>query len=547
MKNIENKIKYFLYARKSSESEDRQVASIESQISELTKIAKNEGLKIVEVLSESQSAKAPGRPLFNKMIERIYNGEAQGIICWKLDRLARNPVDGGNISWMLQRGAIQHIQTHERDFCPTDNVLVMSVEFGMANQYILDLSQNTKRGLRTKAEKGWYPGPAPTGYLNSPYKNRGEREIIKDPKRFNLVKKMFSLMLTGSYNPLRILGIANKQWGFRTLNGKQIARSTIYRIFTNPFYHGNFEYPVGSNNWYQGKHEPMITESEYSRIQFLLGRKEKSKPKTHTFAFTGMIRCEECGAMVTAEEKIKRQKNGNTHQYVYYHCTKRKNPDCSQKCIEQKELEKQITKILERIEIPHSFYRWAIKQLEKENKEELKDRNLIIGNQRSAYDNCVKRIDKLIELRMDNEITQDEFLKKKSELLKEKERLNNLINDTDGRVTKSIEMAGAVFSFARDARRKFQAGTIEDKKQILLALGSNLFLKDKILTISIKKPLLLVEKVANEVNTINHRLEPLKKGQNERKMELLYSRSPRLLRGLDSNQDQILQGDLSYH
>ncbi|GAH75790.1 unnamed protein product, partial [marine sediment metagenome] len=269
-----------------------------------------------------------------------------------------------------------------------------------------------------------------------------------------------------SYNPLRILGIANKQWGFRTLNGKQMARSTIYRIFTNPFYYGNFEYSVGSNNWYQGKHEPMITESEYSRTQFLLGRKEKSKPKTHTFAFTGMIRCEECGAMVTAEEKIKRQKNGNIHQYVYYHCTKRKNPDCSQKCIEQKELEKQITKILERIEIPHSFYRWAIKQLEKENKEELKDRNLIIGNQRNAYDNCVKRIDKLIELRMNDEITQDEFLKKKSELLKEKERLNNLINDTDGRITKSAEMAEIVFSFARDARKKFQTGTLDEKKQI---------------------------------------------------------------------------------
>jgi DNA invertase Pin-like site-specific DNA recombinase len=184
MHKYEHKTKYFLYARKSSESEDRQVASIESQISELTKTAKENNFEIVEILSESQSAKAPGRPIFAKMIERIYKGEAQGIICWKLDRLARNPVDGGNISWMLQRGIIQHIQTHERDYYPTDNVLMMSVEFSMANQFILDLSQNTKRGLRTKAEKGWYPGPAPTGYLNSLSKRRGEKKIIKDPKRF---------------------------------------------------------------------------------------------------------------------------------------------------------------------------------------------------------------------------------------------------------------------------------------------------------------------------------------------------------------------------
>ena len=100
-----NKIKYFLYARKSSESEDRQVASIQSQIDVLKDVAKREDLEIIDVLFESKSAKAPGRPVFNQMINRINKGEAEGIICWKLDRLARNPVDGGSISWMLQGGS----------------------------------------------------------------------------------------------------------------------------------------------------------------------------------------------------------------------------------------------------------------------------------------------------------------------------------------------------------------------------------------------------------------------------------------------------------
>lgn len=133
MKDNKQKIKYFLYARKSSEGEDRQVASVQSQIDVLTKMAKQEGFEIVDILSEAQSAKAPGRPIFNSMLMRIQQGEARGVICWKLDRLARNPVDGGNISWMLQQGLIQHIRTYERDYYPTDNVLMMSVEFGMAN------------------------------------------------------------------------------------------------------------------------------------------------------------------------------------------------------------------------------------------------------------------------------------------------------------------------------------------------------------------------------------------------------------------------------
>src|SRR3989344_3850485 len=143
-----NKIKYYLYARKSSEAEDRQVASIDAQISELKKLAKESGLQIVKVFSEAKSAKQPGRPVFNEMLQLIKSGDAKGVVCWKLDRLARNPVDGGQISWMLQRAEIQHVQTYERSYYPSDNVLMMAVELGMANQFVRDLSINVKRGLR---------------------------------------------------------------------------------------------------------------------------------------------------------------------------------------------------------------------------------------------------------------------------------------------------------------------------------------------------------------------------------------------------------------
>ena len=152
---------YFLYARKSTDVEDKQVRSIDDQLTVLRTLAKEQGLTISQEFVERQSAKKPGRPVFNEMMERIQKGEAQGIVCWKLDRLARNPVDSGLISWLLQQGVIQHIQTHDRSFYPTDNVLMTSVEFGMATQYILDLKTNTKRGLYAKAKRGDYPGNAP--------------------------------------------------------------------------------------------------------------------------------------------------------------------------------------------------------------------------------------------------------------------------------------------------------------------------------------------------------------------------------------------------
>jgi site-specific DNA recombinase len=181
-------IKYFMYARKSSEAEDRQAASIDAQKDELLKIAQEQGLTIVEILTESQSAKKPGRPIFNKMLERIYKGEANGIICWKLDRLARNPVDGGQISWMLQQNAIAEIVTYGRTYYPTDNVLMMQVELGMANQYIRDLSVNVKRGLAKKVREGWLPSMCPIGYMSTPDRDKGFKTIMKDPEKFPVVK-----------------------------------------------------------------------------------------------------------------------------------------------------------------------------------------------------------------------------------------------------------------------------------------------------------------------------------------------------------------------
>ena len=531
MEQTTSKIKYFLYARKSSESEDRQVASIDSQIKELTKIAKKEKLKIIDTLTESKSAKAPGRSQFNDMVQRISKGEAQGILCWKLDRLARNPVDGGSISWMLQKDLIKHIKTYSRDYYPTDNVLMMSVEFGMANQFIRDLSQNTQRGLRAKAERGWYPTFATLGYIHNPLKKKGEKEIIKDPERFDLIRKIFDLMLTGIYTPPKILKIATEKWGLKNKQGGKIARSTTYRILTDPFYYGQFEYPKGSGNWYKGKHKAMITLEEYDKIQILLGRKGKPRSKTHVFAFTGMIRCGECGAMITAEDKIKIQKNGNIHKYIYYHCTKRKNPHCSQKSIEQKELEKQILDILDKIQIAPEFHQWAMKWIQIENKKEGKARNQIIINHQESYKKCLKKIDNLIDMMSAEEITKKEFLRKKSELNQEKIQLEELLTDTGDRINKQLEKAEEAFCFAEKAKDRFENGEVEDKKEILTVLGSNLILKDQKLSIVIQKPLFLIEKVAKQVKAINQRLEPLKNRITNNELEKIYLQNPTLLRG----------------
>src|SRR3972149_10000837 len=170
-------IRYFLYARKSSEDEDRQIQSIESQITKLKQLSQEVNLKIVKTYTEAKSAKEPGvRDVFEKMIERVENGEADGILCWQINRLSRNPIDSGRISWLLQKGVLKSIQTIDRQYLPDDNVLLFNVESGMANQFIIDLRKNTKRGVEGKLQRGWLPSRAPLGYLN----DKSEKVITQD-------------------------------------------------------------------------------------------------------------------------------------------------------------------------------------------------------------------------------------------------------------------------------------------------------------------------------------------------------------------------------
>ena len=242
------------------------------------------------------------------------------------------------------------------------------------------------------------------------------------------------------------------------------------------------------------------------------------------------MHCGECGAMITAEEKVKYQQNGNVHRYVFYHCTKRKDPNCSQRSIEEKELEKQIASELATIEIPADFKDWAMARLRTLNEKEVDDRDKIYGTQRREYEASVRRIDNLIDMRANTEITEEEFKNRKEHLLKEKERFQLLLQDTDKRVENWLEVAERGFVFAEKARTTFAEGGSEERKEIFAALGSDLVLKDRKLTIDWGNLLFPIQTMAKEVRAIQGRLEPLKIGQNKGKMGEIYAQSPKLLR-----------------
>jgi site-specific DNA recombinase len=381
--------RYFLYLRRSQDAEDRQVASLDDQEAEMRHVAKRLDLNVVEVIQESQSAKKPGRPKFNEMIARFHSGEADGILCWKINRLARNPVDGGQISWLLQQNVIKHIQTYSGEYLPTDNVLMMAVELGMANQFVKDLSVDVRRGLRKKAERGWNAQRSlPIGYKHFKGYEKGDAEIISTPD-LKIVQRIFQTMLKGSYSASDIHRLA-QQYGLVNKKGKEYGLNTIFNTLTSEFYCGYYYWKDGDGKEvrYKGQHEAILTEDEFNEVQRLLGKKGRpTRVNKLDFAFRGPILCGECGCAITAEHKtrcicsnckykfsckvrtecpkcktdLSEMKKPKMYHNVYYHCTKKsKVMKCKQSVIDESELKKLIFAELDKVEISEDFYHWAV-------------------------------------------------------------------------------------------------------------------------------------------------------------------------------------------
>ena len=479
-------MKYFLYCRKSTDTEDKQVLSLESQRSELERLLASRWTDsvVVEILEESRSAKTPGRPVFNQMINRIERGEAVGIIAWHPDRLARNAVDGGYIIHLLDRGVLKDLRFATGSFeNSSQGKLHLSMMFTFSKYYVDALSENVARGMRTKAEKGWLPGKAPLGYLN----RKEDATIVKDPERFDLVRRVWELMLGGTYTPREILRIATIEWSLRSRpsrkrGGGPIALSTLYSLFANPFYAGVYSW---TGKTIQGNHVPMISLAEYERVQRLLGRDLRPKQRRHNFPLAGIIRCGECGYAITAEAK--RNRHGTL--YTYYRCTK-KHPDyrCRQSVVSIEALHGQVQDFLAHLRASEDFVRWAVDSMPEHRAAE----SAQAAVHRHAIDRGIatsrRERENLTTLRARDFITDDEFLERRENVDLELLRLSQ---ERDQIATGRNWLAPfeKLNSFSNRAAEWFGLGDPEICRLIFQAVGSNPTITDRILRVEATKPL----------------------------------------------------------
>ena len=426
-----NNIKYFIYARKSTESDERQVQSIPDQKDWADSVVSEKLLIVKDRFEESMSARKTGRPVFNEMVEMINSGKANALIAYDPSRLARNASDGAQIIELLDAGKLKHIIFATYAFENTSiGKFMLGFFFAQSKLYTDNLSEVVIRGLASRANKGFYPGRAKLGYLNHPK----TKDIVPDPDRFHLIKKAFEIYATDRYG-LNTMVEEIAKIGLTELSGKKISKSQVAKFLTDPFYYGAF---IWSKELFKGNHRPAVSKKLWDEVQRIYT--DRSRPKSkwkEEKAFTGLFRCGECGASITAERHTKHQKNGNINTWLYYRCTKKRKSTCSQPYLREESLIEQLRKGVLKIALSDEM---AIPMLNQVEKWEIEAVSRVSGQSLTLKKEAVEigaKLRRLNGLYVDGEVDREEYTSRKKSLVNEEISLEKRI--------KAIASDGAMY------------------------------------------------------------------------------------------------------
>lgn len=457
-------------------------------------VAEREKLDVVEVFIESKSAKEPGtRPEFMKLMESIEKGTIDSILTWHINRLSRNMVDGGALAHSLHSGKLKFIRTADRFYTPEDNVLLLAIENGMATSYVHDLSKSVKRGMNGKAERGWLPGLAPLGYINNPW----TKEIDPDPDRFHLIQmgwKMLlrdRMMVSEIHEKLTELGLTSN---LRNSQGKPLAKSVFYSVFKNPFYAGEFR---RNGQTYKGSHLPMISMAEFEEAQrTILDPRGKYRPRNFEHTYAGVFYCGKCGCKMTPTTAKKRLKDGTSRFYTYYHCTG--NRGCSRRSVKEDTIDQAVLSAVDRAAIPEDVAAWCRRAISSVFLECESQSGSSSESLRSSLSKAKTRLDKLMTLFIDGDLTKEEFHELQPKLKAEVQSLERQLRRMEDVNAQVREWLDRKIEAGLRASRYGQLG-LSTRKATLLTLGEKHFLEGETVRIQIDP---IIEKMASFKPTI---------------------------------------------
>ena len=473
-----NKLRYIGYVRKSTEDEERQVLSKEAQRDKISE--RFSDLNIIDVLDESKSAAEPDkRPVFASILKMIDDGKIDGIVAWHPDRLSRNEMDASAITYRIRKGVLKDLKFASFTFDNSpEGIMMLQMTMSQSQYFSSKLSKDVKRGNETKRKNGGLTGVAPQGYLNDLITKR----VVKDPERYPLIRQAFDLFLTGEHSVQDILRIMNDDWKYRTVKrsksgNRPLSRSTLYHAFRNVRYAGLVPDPYNKDRFYTSEYPAMISQDEYDKVQALLGRHGCTRLAQHKeFALRGFIQCGECGCMITAQAKTKKHMNGGEKIHRYYHCTGRRS-GCSQVkqygYKKEDELFNELTSLLDDYELSPQLEEWAMQTFREMADTEAKDRSNVKVMQNKTADSIEAQLDSLLDMASKKLIDEHEYERKSKQLKAQLKGIHEHQADTANRAENWYEFATKTFEKLTNANEKFMAGSVHDKKSILLAIGQN--------------------------------------------------------------------------
>ena len=460
---------WFLYVRKSTDEEGYQALSIESQIEELKESAERENLEISEIFIEKRTAKIPCREIFNEMISKIESSKIPtGILAWHPDRLSRNSIDGGRIIYLLDTGKLASLKFPTFSFENTPaGKFFLSIALSNAKYYIDNLSENVKRGNRQKLRNGEWPGQKPLGYI---YDHR-LRNIVPDPKTAKIVQKIFKEFTTGKYS-LEAISKKLAQYGINSKNGKARSNSAIYNLLTNQLYIGIMKW---KDETYEGKYQPIISKKIFDKVQEILKQRGKPRKKRqkHNFPLCGLFRCS-CGAAITAQWA-----KGNGGLYRYYRCTRKFGP-CKEKYIQEKELVNQICQELKEIVLPENWAKEMLEYLDKEGKKENQTGENFVQKINQRLVEIQNKLDKLLEGYLDGLIEEEDYKRKKEDLIQQKIILKDKRETAEKKKFQNwIEPTKNFLKTAFSIQKIISGKSFEEIRQIVEKVGTNHIISNK--------------------------------------------------------------------
>ena len=372
--------KAVLYARVSTKDQEREGYSIPAQKALLTRYATEHDFEVVQEFIDVETAKRAGRTAFGEMIKFLKrNSSCRVVLVEKTDRLYRNLKDWVRLDEMdLEIHLAKEGVVLSEDSRSTDKFM-HGIRVLMAKNYIDNLSEEVKKGMRQKAEEGHWPNPAPLGYLNR--REAGKSFIVPDPAKAHLVVGVFERCAAGM--PIKEITEWAREAGLRGKRGGVVQKSTIHWILRNPIYAGEFWW---DGTLYESRDPTLISMRLFERAQVQLDGFHDTRASSHDFAFSGLLRCAHCGFAVTAEIQKKK--------YIYYHCSK----NCrKERYVREERLVELFGQVVRELQLGPELLALAKRVLLESRRDIKQDVETRLAAARARYDRLGTLIDKAYE------------------------------------------------------------------------------------------------------------------------------------------------------